>query len=264
MSQPRGPAKLQSQTAMQLAMERAGITPPPEKVIELRDAKNIARAVRYVEDELKTHLQLGTADTESKTLLVQAMLKIVTDMHLALANSSLADGVDQFLKIISELDQVSADSLNGANAQIAELVAELESAPAGGTNRDAQVAILAAAITIEQIDAELVRRGEESKRVQPVYDALVGQLVPLENELDLVEKKLASEFYNNESGALAVRKRYLNSEIAKIRQSYDPLTTIITDNNREVDKLRNYRNAMEVVKRGLPSGLIGKKLGFGK
>jgi len=79
MNQPKGPAMPQSKTTMQLAMERSGVGTPPEKVVELRNVKDIARAVRYAMGELQAHLDLGTADTQSKKLLIEAVADVVTD-----------------------------------------------------------------------------------------------------------------------------------------------------------------------------------------
>ncbi len=186
MPQPKGPATPQSKNSMELAMERAGVVTPPDsiqKVVELRNVKDIARAVRYAMGELQAHLDLGTADTASKKLLIEAMADVVTDIDLAKTNSEIAASIDAVLKTMSDLDQASADLLSGAEAQIAELATELEgmSSGVGSTIPNAALSV---------IDAELDRRGKASDSVGAIQEQLEDEKADMDAQLTTLKQRI--------------------------------------------------------------------------
>jgi hypothetical protein len=250
MNQPKGPATPQSKTTMQLAMERSGVGTPPEKIVELRNLKDIARAVRYAAEELQVHLQLGTADTESKKLLIEALSDIVKNIDLARTNSELAASIDVLLKTVSEIDQATTDLLSGAAAQIAELEEEFKQLQSGGRAASPTIAI-------SVVDAELERRARASDEVGAIQEELENERAQLKTELATIKQRIQA---GDTSQSTRLRKRDLEMKLAGLEPTIASIIEAISKNDEKVRLLVAYKNAVKLFERGIPSNIIGEKL----
>ena len=239
----------QSKTTMQLAMERSGVGTPPEKVVELRNVKDIARAVRYAMGELQTHLDLGTADSESKKLLIEAVADVVTNIDLARTNSELGVSIDALLKTMSEIDQASADLLSGAEAQIAELQEEFEGLQSSGNT--------APTISLSTIDAELERRGKASDDVGAIQERLEDEQATLKAELAALKQRILA---GDNSQAAKVKKREIENKLAGLEPTIASIIEAVSENDEKVRKLIAYKNAVQLIGQGIPRGIVGEKL----
>jgi hypothetical protein len=241
---------MQTKSTMEIALERAGVASPPEKIVELRNAKDIARAVRYAKEELLAHLQLGTADTASKKLLVQSLASIVKAMDLAQTNSELAEVIDAFLKTVSELDQSVTDLLSGAEAQIAELAAEINGmqSTGGGTPPT---------ITLSMIDAELARRGKASDEVGAIQERFEDDQATMRTNLATLKQRIQA---GDVSSSTKSQKWDLEDKLGALDLTIAAIIEAVRVNDEKVGTLIAYRNAVKLLEQGVPRGIIGEKL----
>jgi hypothetical protein len=200
--------------------------------------------------ELQAHLDLGTADTQSKKLLIEAVADVVTDVDLAKTNSEIAESIDALLKTMSEIDQASADLLSGAEAQIAELAGELEASQSGGGSA-------APTISLSVIDAELERRGKASNDVGAIQERLEDEQATLKAELAIVKQRIQA---GDNSQAIKIKKREIENKLAGLEPTIASIIEAVSENDEKVRKLIAYKNAVQLIGQGIPRGIVGEKL----
>lgn len=222
-------------------------------VTELRNEKEITRAVQYTEEELQTHLQLGTADTESKVIILQGLLMIVRNIGLGQTKTELSRGIDELLSAISALDQAVTDLLSGAEAQVKEFSDEIR-------ELQRQLDSLRT-ISVAEIENELRRREEEKEKITPVMDGLYKERESLENELKIQEQLLKHGVSDNPA-ATKSKKASLEKKLAALNKTLESVEAIMIQNDQEEAVLVSYRDAVRFVKNGLPEGIIGRKIGI--
>lgn len=219
------------------------------KVVELRNTREISRAVQYTEDELATHLQLGTTDTESKRLIVETVLGLVKSIGLGQENTELSKAVDTLLETVGELDQAAADLVAGAEAQISELAEQLEQ---GGPDPQTQLNA-----TLDSICAELRRREQWSDAVRNIQEHLENERDKKKEQLSMISQLLSLGACEDEQTARMDKAR-LETELASEEGVIGSIIEMLAENDREIGALLSYRQAVELITAGPPTDLIGK------
>jgi len=220
-----------------------------QKVVELRNPREISRAVQYTEDELATHLQLGTMDTESKRLLVETMLRLIKSIGLGQENNELSKAVDTLLETVGELDQAAADLVAGAEAQVSELVEQF-----GQGRPDPQTQLNE---TLDSICAELRRREQWSDAVRNIQEHLENERDKKKEQLSMTSQLLSLEACEDEQVA-KMEKARLETELSSEDGVIRSIIEMLAENDREIGALLSYRQAVELVTAGPPTNLIGK------
>jgi hypothetical protein len=239
---------------MQSAMERAGIVPSPNstpKVLAFENVKDIARAVRYADEELHAHLELRTADdTEGKLLLLEGVANVVSTIHLAKPNRDIAQSIDKLLKNVDELDQAATDLLSGAHTEIAELMIELEGSQSSNAN-------ISSTIPIAMIDAELRRRSKASKLIGTIQEGLEDDKAKAEERLAIVKQQLLAGVSSRE---IKSEKRTLTARLKSLEATIDSIIEAVRVNSEKEGRLSAYKSALALIEEGLPEGIFGEKL----
>ncbi len=220
-----------------------------QKVVELRNPREISRAVQYTEDELATHLQLGTADTESKRLLAETIVSLIRAIGLGQDNKELSKAVDELLNTVEQLDSAAADLVAGAEAQVAELAEQLEH---GQPNPQVRLNT-----TLDQICAELRRREQWSDAVRNIQEHLENERDKKTEQLSMTSQLLSLGACEDEQTA-KMEKARLETELASEGGIINSIIDLLAENDREIGTLLAYRQAVELVSADPPSDLIGK------
>ncbi len=220
-----------------------------QKVVELRNTREISRAVQYTEEELATHLQLGTTDTESKQLLIETLLRLIKDIGLGQDNVELSAAIDALLETVEHLDRAALDLVAGAEAQAAELAEELTHVEP----RSEQSLNL----TLDQICTELRRREQWSDAVRNVQEHLENERDTKRERLSVTTQLLNLDACEDEQAARAEKGR-LEAELASEEGVITSIVTMLAENDQEIGTLLSYRQAIKLVAAGFPTTLIGK------
>jgi len=223
---------------------------PTDKVVELRNMREISRAAQYTEEELQTHLQLGTADTEGKTLLVKNLLEVVKNIGLGQTNSEIASSIDALLKTVGDLDQAAIDLIAGTEAQVAELAAELEQLKSGNGT-------LEQATTIAEIDTELKRRMDIRKVVADKQEQYEDELAQMKIRFGVLDDLLKN---GDTSTATKSERQELEGKIFGLETTVSTIIEKMADCDYKIQQLIAYKNATQLLNQGLPQGVIGEKL----
>jgi hypothetical protein len=240
------------------SIERSFVIPKPAPspsehavphVVELRNPREITRAVAYVEGELRAHLEVGTTETEVQQLIFKDLLEIVRSIGLGRSNQELSLTVDKLLSLIKDLDQASIDLLEGSQAQIAELALELETALPPSKPP-------AALITISEIDAELKRRNEARERIAIIQEHLEDERDAKNSTLSVLRQQLKAD----PSRDHRLAEFDAGKEVGSLEGTIGGLIGAIAENDRKVMALVTYKNALELVYGGLPKNIVGEKL----
>ena len=225
------------------------------KVTELRNEKEITRAIQYTEEELRTHLQLGTADTEGKKSILLSLFLVVQNIGLGQTSKELSQSIDMLLETLTELDRAANDLVAGAEAQVAELVAELEKI------QERKQAM--PALSLAEITAELKRREEMRERISSIQEGL-------ENERDSMSEQVRTFdqlLQHNASGdpkITKMRKGQLERGVEDLNETIQGIVEGLADNEKKCQILRDYEYAVRLVGDGLPEGIIGEEIDLGK
>jgi hypothetical protein len=214
-------------------------------VPELRNEKEIIRAIQYTETELRSHLEL-TADTESQVLIIKALLEVVNNIGLGQTSVVLSRSIGDLLETVSSLDQAALDLVAGAEAQALEFGKELEMIVA---NKE-----VLSAVSLPDVEAEVKRRTEEQQMLSDNQEEL-------ENEIFILENKIASlgpdQKAKTEKSGLEITLEATNKTLQTIKE-------IGHTNRLDIETLKAYERAMKMVSTGLPKDLMGKQLSFRK
>ena len=200
------------------------------KVTELRNEKEIVRAVSYTEEELATHLDpetSDTADSESKSLILRGLLGVVKNIGLGQTNYELSLSIDGLIHIITELDRAALDLVAGAEAQVAEFATELE-------------------------------KSQEKKLTLPTL-SLAEITVEIRTFDQLLQHNVSSD-----PKITKMRRDQLGQKLQSLSKTVDGIVGAISDNDRKVEALLAYENAVKLVSEGLPEGIIGEEISLGK
>lgn len=222
-------------------------------ITELRNEKEIVRAIKYIEAELKTHAQLGTTGTESNALIFEDLSKIIQSIGLGQTNAELSLVIDQFLATLHELDCASSDLLSGAEEQVRELEVEIEKLQekTGGTP----------VISVKDIEKELERRTQEKEKISPIIDGLYLQREDLEKQIRELEQLLQHGSPKDPS-VTKDKKTPLERKLAILNNTLTSVEETMIRNDEEEATLISYRDAIKLVGNGLPAGIIGKKIDY--
>jgi hypothetical protein len=222
---------------------------PTEKVVELRNVREISRAAQYTEEELKTHLQLGTADTEGKTLLINGLAEVVKNIGLGQTNHEIAASIDALLTTVSQLDQSAADLIAGAEAHVAELATQLEQRQSAGDTPTTT--------TLADIDAELKRRMDIRGTVAGPQVEYEDELAEMNSRFDVLGERLKN---GDTSVATKTERRELEGKIDALEATVGTIIKKMADFDYKVQLLVAYKSAIQLLDQGLPPGIIGEKL----
>lgn len=224
-------------------------------ITELRNEKEITRAIQYIEAELRTHLQLGTADTEAKVLILESLIKVVNNIGLGQTNNELSRSIDGLLETMTELDQAAADLVAGAEAQAAEFEQELEKFRKT-TNP------LLPNVSIMEIGKELKRREEMRQQVTEIQEGLENERDTINERLRIIGQIFEHGSHTDVSKA-KMEKVNLERKLQGLNKTIEGLVTAVAENDREVELLMAYENAVRLASEGLPEGIIGKNINLG-
>lgn len=210
-------------------------------VTELRNEKEIIRAIQYTEDELKAHIELCADDTTGKILILESLLQVVREIGLGQTGKELSRIIDNMLVTVNDLIEASSDLIAGAEAQAIEFAQEHEQYRKNTVN-------LLPSVSVSEIDDDLQRRREEWAIVADIQEKY-------ENEMDVLEQQLRNPNL--------IRSDRINIERKKsgLEKTIRGIIEAVTVNLNEVAILENYRN---FIINGLPKDIIGKKLNFHK
>jgi phage-related tail protein len=253
MTQPDETRRSQPGNIMQSAMEKAGITTSPDptqKVVTFENVKDIARAVRYADEELRAHLELGTANTDSKLLILKSVAEVIKIIHLARTNREITQCIDQLLKIVDELDQAVADSLSGARAEITELTTEIEGLQSGNAK-------VSSTIPTSMIDAELRRRSKASEVIGTIQEQLEDDKAQAEARLGTVKQQISA---GGGSQAIRTEKRNLEAQLTNLNTTIASIIDAVRVNSEKEGLLIAYKSSLKFIQEGLPKDIFGEKL----
>jgi hypothetical protein len=213
---------------------------------------NTFQPIEYILEELQTHIQLGTADTTGKVLILQSLVGVIKSLSLDQTRAELSQAVDELLNTVTLLDQATVDLIAGAEAQVAELAEELES---GGHETSA--------IQIADIDSELERRREMRERIARIQEDLENQQDETRERLSTITQLLTHGASENEKKDKE-EKRKFEIRLEAYEKTIASVIDAIATNDREVELLTSHRNARILVNEGLPADIIGKKIEIDK
>lgn len=222
------------------------------KVTELRNEKEITRAVLYVEEELAAYLDPSISDvagSPSKSLIIQGLVAVVRNIGLGQTSKELTRCVDELLATVDELDKAACDMAAGAEAQVAELIAKLEMIK--GRNYDLPV------VTITEISNELSRRQEMRERVLHIQEKFENERDEIKERVRILNQLLAHEASENVLADKA-EKQKLEHKLEALENTISSVVEAVAQNDSEVELLLSYQNAIKLTCEGLPPGLIGK------
>jgi hypothetical protein len=209
------------------------------EVTELRNEKEIVRAIQYVEEELRAHIQLSETDTSGKVLILQGLHDIVKNIGIGQTGKELSKSIDGLITTIDDINQSTSDLIAGAEAQMIEYGIELKEIRESGNSFSTK-------ISLPEIDLDLKRRREEWVVVAETQEKF-------ENEKDELERQL------NDSGLTKTNKLELERMLSGLEKTIGSIIEAIAENDREVTLLESYKN---FIVNGLPDDIIGKKLNF--
>lgn len=220
-------------------------------VTELRNEREITRAVQYAEGELKTHLELSD-NAESRRLIVEALLKVVQNIGLGQTGTELSKSIDDLLGTFEALDQAAADLVEGSKVQATEFFEELESLRGS----------VLPPITLSEISVELRRRaewgeskGQEQEELQNRYDAIKGNL-------DVSRQTLKFQGFGSSASEAKKIISQLEDSLSTLERSIQAIIDRLKANRREMAILEGTKKALEIARDGwrVPRELIGKDL----
>ena len=220
----------------------------PDNVVDLSNVREVSRAVYYVRAELETHLNLDTAHSDGKLLLVQNLLAVVGQISSGRGGNDLLTALDELLQTVTDLGEAGTDLLAGANAQIAELAEELEAAQAVQAN-------LSAPISLERIAAEIERREAALTRISEAQVRLEDECRGMEGKLGTLTQLLDHEAADDPEKT-RVAKQELEQKLAASTDRLGGMVRSYEENTREIQMLTAYRNAVALIAKGLPSSFF--------
>ncbi len=228
------------------------------KITELRNEIGITCAVQYVEQELAAYLDPSTSDvagSPSKSLIVQGLALVVKSIGLGQTKEVLAESVDQLLGIVDQLDQAAEDLIAGAEAQAAELATELLKVQGGEGGLSA--------IPLSEISQEIERREKMREQVVGIQEQFENERDEMAERIRILGELLAHEVSQN-AGADKSEKQQLEHKLEAMHMTISTIIEAVAQNDSEVELLRAYQSAVNLVYEGLPQGLIGKNIKFRK
>lgn len=259
MNQRKDPTMPVGKSAIQLAFEKANSQEPrkePEKVVELRNPKEIARGIQYTEAELEVHLQLGV-DSESKRLLLESVLELMKNIGLGKTGGDIQKKIDEVIGTVDELDKAATAIIECARVEASEAYAELEALQAqGGGARPNAVQVVSQAVTMKEIDAELERRKNAGATVGKLSENLQDEIEAMKTELEILRLKVQG---GDKSAATKARKETLERKIETDTAAFEAIIERADLNNRNVGMLKAYQKAVKIVEDGVPEGIIGEE-----
>lgn len=227
------------------------------KVTELRNEKEITRAVRFVEEELAAYLDPSTSDaasSPSKSLIIQGLVRVVKNIGLGQTKEELAHVVDELLENVEELDRAARDLIAGAEAQAIELIAELEKVQ---TRSDDLLPV----VSLSEIASELKRRQEMRDRVLQIQEEFENERDGINERIRILKELIVHEVSQNVRED-KLEKQKLEYKLDALDKTISAVVEAVAQNDREVELLVAYQNAIKLTRQGLPSDLFGKKMEF--
>lgn len=220
-------------------------------VTELRNERGITRAVQYAEGELKTHLELS-ANTESRHLIVGALLKVVQNIGLGQTDAELSKSIDDLLGTFEALDQAAADLVEGSKVQAVEFFKELESLRG----------FVLPPITLSEISDELRRRAEWGERKGQEQEELQNRYDALKAHLELSRQTLKFDGFGNSSSKVKEILLQIETSLDSLDREIQTIIGRLKANRREMSILEGTKKALEIARDGwrIPRELIGKDL----
>lgn len=229
----------------------------PEDPSEAPELSEIIRAIQYAREELLAHLEVGTADSDGKTLIIKNLAALVQVISSGRANSELSQHIDDLLETIGEFERAYHDLIAGAKAQAAEFAQELE-AKASGLGV-VTLSIPSGLDELALIDKEIVRRQAEDERVREFLDETIMPLAA-ENQRKHTELKTRLELEPENAAELGPKIRHLNDVIRGGENTKSDIIAGLEDNNNKILILQERRRALALVSEALPPGIIDEKL----
>lgn len=240
--------------AIQIALAQAGIgtsdSKSPEKVVAIaKNPQEILRAVQYAEEELHK-LLLASADSESKSQLIQSVIVVARYIRIGRVSIELKNSIEQLFRTVCDLDRAATDLLSGAEAQIAELEAELTEA----TSKTEGIPL---AIAPSEIDAELKRRQEPIESIRNIQEGLEDEAAEKDAELKTLKQQICA---GDESQQTRTRIDVLESKLGALKATINSIIEARRVNDEKIEILIARKNAAKLLERGLPAGIIGEKI----
>jgi hypothetical protein len=217
-----------------------------EENIVVFPADKTVEALSILENEIRANIELGIADSEGKTMILSALLKSIQSVSLRKNSAELTSSVDELLKVIGDLDRATNDLLEGAKEQINEF-SELFT-----TQK------IFDEISFEKIELELARRDREREKASTIQEALENKRESLSEEIN-VRSRLIESGVCEKPQSIRNEKRKLEQELASVSKTINRIIEVISENDRNTTLLVNYREAIKLIKKGLPDGIIGQK-----
>lgn len=228
---------------------------PSQKITELRNEKRIVASIKYAEEELGAHLQLGNIDSEGKILILQSVFQIIKNIGLGQTNKELSKNIDELLETLNDLDKAIRDLIDGAEAQAREIALELE--------RILDNDVSQPRVSFLDVSEELKRRDEMREKIVHIQEELENQRDEIIRQIDILSGIINSGMSQKISVDKS-NKFQFECRLSALVKTIDSIIESVAQNDREVEQLVCYQNAFKLIREGLPDGLIGKDLQFSK
>jgi len=209
------------------------------------DILMVLSALQYADEEIQTHLELGTPDTIGKTLMLRQVSLLVRNIRKAEPDHELSNNIDTLLEILGRLEREAREQVSAAQATTTALAKRIKETP------------VSSGVSLEEIAVEIKRRNEINSRLMEMLDTLDDDRTPLKRQLaELVELLRVG---GHENPLLAKKeKKELERRLASLDETIEGLEKCKLEVDREIKELIAYTNAVRLVSRGLRKGIIGK------
>jgi hypothetical protein len=197
----------------------------------------------------------GSSCPEATRQIIEGLIKLLVLTAKANKWSPLDKATSDFYTVLNSVNRVADELIDGANRAVDEISEELEALQKAGTLHG----IPDLNLQLEQIQEELDRRAAWSEAISPIQEEMENQREPIKLDIERIEQIIKHQATEDLDGMRRDAKN-LKQIVSRMDEAIAEVMTHIDANIREVEKLRQFQQALVLLRDGLPQDLIGKQL----
>jgi hypothetical protein len=220
------------------------------------DMVDIVKALRYADGELQAYAELEATGANTLSLVIRGLARIVKGIGLGHIGSSISKDIDELVSDVIRMDSAKAGEIASAEARYAEAMGKLDELEKKVSLWQSDGGCIPLAHTLSEINAQIGRRVKERDAAANVFELTASRREQFEEQIRELGQRMQDCQTSRDRKAIEQQRAACKEKLLAVDACLDLEREIALKLEKVIETLTIYRDAAELVRKGLPDDLF--------